>query len=87
MRAIAIAKAFPEHSITFMGSDLMRHAGQIPDHILCIHLPMDTYSPDENQGTQRDLSFLHYAPLQVAGLLHRNALMIDFFRENPTTLL
>lgn len=87
MRAIAIAKAFPvDSTITFMGSDLKRYAKQIPDHIACVHLPMDTGTTHENQSETQTVSFLHYAPLLVPGLLHRNLFMIDFFRENPTTL-
>lgn len=87
MRAIAIAKAFPAESITFMGSDLMRYAAQIPDHIACIHLPMDTHAQRDTYDEQRDLTFLHYAPLHVPGVLNRIGVMHDYFQRNPTTML
>lgn len=87
MRAVAIANKMPEHQITFIGSDLMRHANAIPDYVDCIHLPMDTPTKQDRYAKSESKSFLHYTPLNVHGLLERNGLMIDFFRRNPQTII
>jgi len=87
MRAIAIAKGLPNQNITFLGSDLLPYCKLIPENVNCVHLPIDTASAEDVHHILDPVSFLHYAPLRVSGLLHRNALMIDFFRRNPETIL
>lgn len=87
MRAIAIAKGLPNQNITFLGSDLLPYCKLIPDNVNCVHLPIDTAGAEDVHHILDPVSFLHYAPLRVSGLLHRNALIIDFFRRNPETIL
>lgn len=36
---------------------------------------------------ERELSFLHYAPLNVPGIARRNQVLTNFFAENPTCIL
>ncbi len=87
MRAIEIAKSFHDQQITFMGSDLLKYARHLPDNVNCVHLPYDTPSTQDTEYISTTPSFLHYAPLRVSGLINRNALIVDFFRRNPNTLL
>ncbi|MCF0060480.1 hypothetical protein MUK70_14645 [Dyadobacter chenwenxiniae] len=65
MRAISIASQLGNAKVTFLGSDLMRYAEVIPNAITCIHLPGDVAGPEDPFASRMQLSFLHYAPLNV----------------------
>lgn len=86
-RAVIIASALaPSSRVTFMGSDLHRYELMIPTRIRRVHLPMDTCADDDLHFRERRLSFVHYAPLNVAGISKRAQTIIDFFTQNPNTL-
>jgi len=87
MRAITIASSLTAYHICFIGSNLGPYLDQIPEHIKCIHLPLDL--PDENdiQPKARALSFLHYAPIGIAGIRERTAVLTATFKQYYPMLL
>lgn len=86
-RAVAIANALSTEHIAFMGSDLAKYRHMIPFHVECIHLPMDTATEENEFFEKREVSFLHYAPMNANGLSKRNNIMTTFFVGNPTCIL
>jgi len=87
MRALAIATKI-NGAITFLGSDLHSYSSLIPTHIACIHLPADIPTKeDQFYSSGSDAPALHYAPLNVAGLRDRAAILSRFFATNYPLLL
>lgn len=86
-RALAIASKLPHGEIVFFGSDLLSYKHLIPTSITCIYLPMDTPGDEDKNWLQTDLTFLHYAPINIDGVIQRNRLIIDFFAKHSNCLL
>jgi UDP:flavonoid glycosyltransferase YjiC (YdhE family) len=87
MRSLAIAAHLENCSVTFLGSDLERYRSIIPDKIRCIILPPDTKTENDNWFMEREVSGLHYAPLNVAGQTARVAMLSAFFAAQAALLL
>lgn len=87
MRALAIASHLPVGTAAFLGSDLKPYQQLIPDHIACLHLPDDVPGPDDRFARTRELSFLHYAPLNIKGAAERAALITSFLSTHYPVLL
>jgi len=87
MRAITIAGSLTGYTVCFMGSNLRPYLNQIPEHIKCIHLPLDLPVDNDIQTQQDALSFLHYAPLGVAGIRARNVVLTATFERYYPMLL
>ncbi|KGE12297.1 glycosyltransferase [Sphingobacterium deserti] len=88
-RATAIAKflkTYVDCKITFLGSDLLAYQHLIPDDIDQLFLPLDVPTVDDLYHQPQNLKHLHYAPLNVAGLLARNQMIIEHFCKNPETV-
>ncbi|WP_293880723.1 glycosyltransferase [Sphingobacterium sp. UBA1498] len=86
-RALAIAAQLPHNEVVFFGSSLATHKDLIPEDILTIELPFDTPIDSDWDWTSSELNFLHYAPLNVKGIVDRNYLIINFFAKNSLCLL
>ncbi|PRD47675.1 glycosyltransferase [Sphingobacterium haloxyli] len=86
-RAVSIANSLPYDEVVFFGSDLEPYKTLIPAQIHCIHLPIDTPMDLDNGVKNDNLSFLHYAPLNIAGIAQRNLLLTTFFAQNRTCML
>lgn len=88
MRAISIAQTVKNVSVIFMGSNLHPYLHLMPDHLRCVHLPADIPAADEQVWSASDLSFLHYAPLGLAGQRERTAIMTRVFNQpGPLVLI
>jgi predicted glycosyltransferase len=87
MRALAIAKNLPCHSVTFLGSDLQRYGRLIPSDITCIHLPSDIAERQDVSAKMLDINLLHYAPLNVKGLADRASILINTLQQISPALL
>ena len=87
MRAITIASSLTADHICFIGSNLRPYLDQIPEHIVCIHLPLDLPDENDHQPRAHALSFLHYAPLGIAGIRERTAVLTATFRQYYPMLL
>lgn len=87
IRAVTIAKELYADKICFMGSDLHRFQTLIPEHITCMHLPLDLPIASDKFNKVRSVSSLHYAPLCVQGIRERNKLMMSYFCDHPQMLL
>ncbi|GHE35905.1 glycosyltransferase [Sphingobacterium griseoflavum] len=88
-RAIAIAKELLAHddcTITFLGTGLSAYADEIPESVNLIELPADLPTESDRYQRTESLSHLHYSPLNVAGLLNRNHMIVDHFQREPHTL-
>ncbi|MCF2487616.1 glycosyltransferase [Dyadobacter sp. CY347] len=80
MRALAIASELKGTRVTFLGSDLKRFADIIPITISCIDLPLDVAGPKDRFASQLNLSFLHYAPVNVEKVASRAAMISAVLR-------
>ena len=87
MRSLAIAANLDHGRVTFLGSDLNRYRSIIPEKLRCVNLPMDTRSDGDHYYAQREVSGLHYTPLNVAGQTDRIAILSKYFSENAPLLL
>ena len=74
-RALAIAAQLPSDEVVFLGSSLETYKDLIPKGIRSIELPFDIPANSDRDWAASDLSFLHYAPLNVKGIINRNYLI------------
>ncbi len=86
-RALAIAEQLPHNEVVFFGSSLATYKDLLPEDILTIELPFDTPTDSDRDWTSSELNFLHYAPLNVKGIVERNDRIINFFGKNNRCLL
>ncbi|SEB09837.1 glycosyltransferase [Pedobacter hartonius] len=87
MRALSIAAVLQGFKIFFLGSNLRPYAGLIADEIECIHLSSDVPAENDLHFSAHPLTFLHYAPLGIAGQRERIALLTDIFKDTSPMLL
>lgn len=87
MRAVSIARSLPAQEVAFFGSNLDAYRDLIPNEINYTTLPPDTPTGPFRAPHERELSFFHYAPLNVPGIARRNQVLTTFFAENPTCIL
>ncbi|SKB50626.1 glycosyltransferase [Dyadobacter psychrophilus] len=71
MRALSIASQLKDARVTFLGSGLSRFEHIIPKTIHCIHLPGDVAGQEDTYASLMQLSFLHYAPINVEKVARR----------------
>ncbi|NIJ51010.1 UDP-N-acetylglucosamine--N-acetylmuramyl-(pentapeptide) pyrophosphoryl-undecaprenol N-acetylglucosamine transferase [Dyadobacter arcticus] len=87
MRALAIARRLSNAQVTFLGSNLKRFQSLLPAHINCVHLPMDVPIESDTFATSQKLDFLHYAPLNVWGLLERSEMIVKTLKASFPIML
>lgn len=73
MRALSIASHLQNARVTLLGSGLRAYQHLIPEHIHCIHLPSDVAEAGDRYASMNELSFLHYAPMNVQKVASRAA--------------
>lgn len=73
MRALSIASHLKDSRVTFLGSGLSRFENVIPKNIYCINLPEDVAGQEDPSASLLQLSFLHYAPINVERVARRSA--------------
>ena len=73
MRALSIASQLGKAHVTFLGSGLARFKDIIPKTIQCIYLPGDVAEQSDPYAAMMELSFLHYAPINVEKVAKRAA--------------
>lgn len=73
MRALSIASQLGNAQVTFLGSGLARFKDIIPKTIHCIHLPGDVAGQTDPYASMMQVSFLHYAPVNVEKVARRAA--------------
>lgn len=86
-RALAIAAQLPSDEVVFLGSSLETYKDLIPKGIRSIELPFDIPANSDRDWAASDLSFLHYAPVNVKGIINRNYLITKFFAKHNHCLL
>ena len=77
MRALAITSQLKDSHVTFLGSDLARYKDIIPQNIHCIDLSDDVASPTDLFASRKELSFLHYVPMNVEKVARRTAVIAE----------
>ena len=87
MRAISIAGGLTGFKVCFLGSNLKPFLNQIPDEIECINLPLDLPRKEDITFIEKPLTFLHYAPLGLAGQRERVSILTDIFKYRYPILL
>ncbi|MGY3052577.1 putative glycosyltransferase [Pedobacter sp. UYEF25] len=88
MTALAISKQLSADKIFFLGSNLKPYQSIIPDHISCVHLPIDISIDNEGiDESSESCENFHYAPINVKGIRTRNHLITGFFVEQYPLIL
>jgi len=87
MRAINIADGLTDFKVCFLGSNLKPFLSLISDKIECIHLPLDLPVKDDLTFVEKQLTFLHYAPLGLNGQRDRISMLTDIFKYRYPVLL
>lgn len=86
-RTLAIAAQLPPSEVVFFGSSLETFKELIPQDITWIQLPLDIPNDNDRDWTASEMSFLHYAPIKVKGIVERNNLITEFFAKHHQCLL